>query len=130
MKMRSIILGVLTIFMAMPMYSQQNKWTLLGEKLVNDRLDHDIVVVTARQGDFKALQLRVKGASVDFRKVVVVYGNGMRDEIELRHTIPARGSSRIIDLRGNDRVIREIELWYDANTIRGRKALVRIFGRR
>lgn len=130
MKMQSVILGILMIFMALPMYSQQNQWALLGEKLVNDRLDHDIIVVTAKQGDFKALQIRVKGASVDFKKVVVVYGNGTRDEIELRHTIPARGSSRVIDLRGNDRVIREIELWYDANTIRGRKALVRVFGRR
>jgi len=130
MKTRSIFIIVLTLVLAMPALSQGRKWTFLGEKLVNDRLDHDIVLVTAKQGDFKSIVIRVKGASVDFKKVVVVYGNGERDEIELRNTIPAGGTSRIIDLKGNERIIRDIEFWYDANTIRGRKAVVRVFGRR
>ena len=129
MKTKSFFIIVLTLILAMPSFSQGRKWTFLGEKLVNDRLDHDIVLVTAKQGDFKSIVIRVKGASVDFKKVVVVYGNGERDEIELRNTIPAGGSSRIIDLKGKERIIREIEFWYDANTIRGRKALVRVFGR-
>ncbi|MBN1790454.1 MAG: hypothetical protein JW830_08160 [Bacteroidales bacterium] len=130
MKTRSFFIIVLTLVLAMPSFSQGRKWTLLGEKLVNDRLDHDIVLVTAKQGDFKSIIIRVKGASIDFKKVTVVYGNGERDEIELRNTIPAGGTSRIIDLKGKERIIREIEFWYDANTIRGRKALVRVFGRK
>jgi len=129
MKTRSFFIIVLTLVLAMPTFSQGGKWTFLGEKMANDRLDHDVVLVTAKKHDFKSILIRVKGASVDFKKVVVVYGNGERDEIELRNTIPAGGSSRIIDLKGKERIIREIEFWYDANTIRGRKALVRVFGR-
>jgi hypothetical protein len=102
----------------------------LGEKLVNDRLDHDALIVTAAKGNFTGIILRVKGASVDFHKVIVVFGNSETQEIALRNTIPAGGSSRVIDLKGNDRVIRGIEFWYDANTIRGRKAIVRVFGRK
>jgi len=107
-----------------------NKWVLLGERLVNDRPDRDVIDVTSARGEFSAILIKVKGASVDFHKVVVVYGNGRRQEIEMRETIAAGGSSRVIDLAGTERVIRKIEFVYDANTIRGRKAMVRVFGRR
>lgn len=128
MKHKLISLTIL-LFTFLSGFSQSGPWELLGEKLVNDRLDHDVVVVTAAKGDFKKIQIRVKGASVDFHKVIITYGNGKTEEIPLRHTIPAGGSSRIIDLAGHDRYIRSIEFWYDANTIRGRKAKVRVFGR-
>jgi hypothetical protein len=117
------------ILTASSLNAQGARWRFLGERIVNDRVDHDIIMVTASRGDMNALQIRVKGASVDFHRVVVVYGNGRRQEIELRNTIPAGGTSRAIDLIGNDRVVRSVEFWYDANTIRGRKAVVRLFGR-
>jgi hypothetical protein len=129
MKSRLMIIISLMFFMVIPLMANQGGWILLGEKAVNDRLDHDRLIVTAARGDFHNIQLRVKGASVDFHKVVVVYGNGQRDEIELRNTIPAGGSSRVIDLQGRDRVIKEVIFWYDANTIRGRKAVVRVFAK-
>ena len=106
------------------------KWIFLGERLVNDRLDRDVIAVTAEQGEFSSIIIKVKGASVDFHKVIVVFGNGRTQEVELRNTIGAGGSSRIIDLKGDERIIKQIEFLYDANTIRGRKALVRVFGRR
>jgi hypothetical protein len=46
------------------------------------------------------------------------------------NTIAAGGETRAIDLEGNDRVIRSVEFWYDANTIRGRQAQVRVYGLR
>jgi hypothetical protein len=60
----------------------------------------------------------------------VHFGNGSDQRIELRNTIPAGGESRAIDLEGQDRVIRSVEFWYDANTIRGRQAVVRLYGLR
>lgn len=36
----------------------------------------------------------------------------------------------MIDLRGGDRVIRSVELWYDARSLGGRKAVVKVHGRR
>jgi hypothetical protein len=130
MKTKSLILVTLAVLLSIPAMAVSVRWTFLGEKLVNDRLDHDRLLVTAARGDFNSIQLRVKGASVDFHKVVVVYANGGRDEIELRNTIPAGGTSRVIDLRGNERIIKEVIFWYDANTIRGRKAVVRVFAKR
>ncbi|MGH7562704.1 MAG: hypothetical protein ACRENB_16980 [Gemmatimonadales bacterium] len=68
-------------------------------------------------------------APVDFHRVTVHFASGGNQQVELRNTIPAGGESRAIDLRGGDRVIRSVEFWYDARTIRGRRAVVRLFGR-
>ena len=104
-------------------------WTLLGERRVTDKVDHDTIAVTAARGDFRHLQFRVTGRPVQFHKVVVHFGNGESQEIELREVIRAGGRSRVIDLEGHDRVIRSIDLWYDAQSIgRGKGALVKVFG--
>ncbi|NJK94313.1 MAG: hypothetical protein HC905_04635 [Bacteroidales bacterium] len=87
MKTRAFFLLILTVITTISAFGQRERWSLLGERLVNDRLDHDIIPVTVIKGDFTAIQLRVKGASVDFHKVVIVYGNGNKQEIEMRHTI-------------------------------------------
>lgn len=105
-------------------------WDLLGSRQVSDRVDHDVIAVGARNGDFRRIKITVQRASVDFHRVVVHYGNGSDQRVELRNTIAAGGESRAIDLEGNDRVIRSVEFWYDANTIRGRRAQVRVFGMR
>jgi hypothetical protein len=105
-------------------------WRLLGERAVTDRVDHDSIPVTARRGDWTAIQIRVKGVAVQFRSVVVHFANGTRHAVELRDVIPAGGASRVIDLPGADRAIQRIELVYDSQSIRGKQALVRVFGRR
>ncbi|HLF57310.1 MAG TPA: hypothetical protein VI942_10740 [Thermoanaerobaculia bacterium] len=106
------------------------KWQFLGERLVTDRLDHDVIAVTAYEGNFTALQVRVKGRAVQFRSMTVHFGNGTRQEVELREVVAPGGASRVIDLEGGDRVIQRVEFVYDAQAIRGRQALVRLFGRR
>ena len=105
-------------------------WDLLGTRQVNDRVDHDIIAVSSSRGDFRRIKFSVQRASVDFHRVVVHFGNGSDQRVELRNTIKAGGESRAIDLEGNDRIIRSVEFWYDANTIRGRRAQVRLFGMR
>ncbi|MDX2056635.1 MAG: hypothetical protein SFV24_02435 [Gemmatimonadales bacterium] len=103
-------------------------WTFLGQRQVSDRADHDVITVTGAEGKFSAIQIRVLRAPVDFHRVQVHFRNGGKQEVELRNTIPAGGESRRIDLEGDDRVIRSVEFWYDARTIRGRRAVVRLFG--
>ncbi len=106
----------------------QDNWVLLGQRQVTDQADHDAIPVTAARGDFRQIKLTVQRASVDFRRVVVYYRNGTNQEIELRNTVPGGGESRAIDLVGGDRAIRSVEFWYDANTQRGRQAVVGLFG--
>jgi hypothetical protein len=105
-------------------------WQLLGERRVTDRVDHDSIRVTAREGDFQALQLRVRGVAVQFRSMTVHFANGTSQAVELREVIRAGDASRVIDLAGGDRVIERVDFVYDAQSVRGRQALVRLFGRR
>jgi hypothetical protein len=105
-------------------------WDLLGTRQVTDRLDHDVIVVGGGRGDYRRIKIAVQRAPIDFHRVVVHFGNGGQQRVELRNTIAAGGETRAIDLDGADRVIRSVEFWYDANTIRGRRAQVRVFGLR
>lgn len=118
------LLGLATAAAARP------AWKFLGERAVSDRVDHDSIAVTAAEGDLVALQLRVKGHAVQFHEVKIHYANGEVQRVELREVIPAGGSSRVIDLEGKERVVRSVELLYDARTVRGHRARVRLFGRR
>jgi hypothetical protein len=111
--------------------ARADRWVLLGERVVNDRLDHDTIAVTGARGDYEAIKLAVRGNPVHFLDVKVHYANGGTQDVSIRSVIPAGGESRVIDLRGGDRVINRVEFWYEANSIgRGRRARIRLFGRR
>ncbi|HLG18120.1 MAG TPA: hypothetical protein VJH03_27010 [Blastocatellia bacterium] len=105
------------------------RWVLLGTRTVTDRADHDTIVVTARRGDFHAIKITVRNVAVDFKRVVVHFASGGDQEIELRDRIPAGGESRVIDLRGGDRVIRSVDFWYDAHTATRRRGVVSLWAR-
>ena len=59
-------------------------WDLLGTRQVNDRVDHDVIAVTSTRGDFRRIKITVQRASVDFHRVVVHFGNGGDQRIEMR----------------------------------------------
>lgn len=106
-------------------------WDLLGERTVTDRGDHDTIAVTGARGTFTAVKFEVRNHAVDFQRVVIHFGNGDDQKVELKATIAAGGESRVIDIEGRERVIRSIDFWYDAHTVgAGGKALVRAVGRR
>ena len=107
------------------------QWVTLGHRVVNDRLDHDAIAVGGGRGDFTAIKLKVAHSAVHFRSVKIHFANGGTDDVELRVVIPAGGESRVIDVSGDDRVIRSVEFWYEAESLRkGERATVRLLGRR
>jgi len=106
-------------------------WVFLGERVVADRVDHDVIAVTGARGSFSALKLVVRRRPVHFLDMKVHFANGSVQDVSLRTVIPAGGESRVIDLSGEDRTITRVEFWYEANSIGvGKTALVRLFGRR
>jgi hypothetical protein len=90
---------------------QQPQMVLLGSGRVNGGVDHD-TIQAGQQGTFRAIQLRVSGGAVNFLRIIVQYGNGTRSEIQVRSNIPSGGSSRIIDLPGDRRIIQRVDFWY------------------
>ncbi len=125
----SVLLAVLVAASAVVLADGPGDWVLLGKRTVTDRADHDVIVVTAARGDFRAIKLTVRRHAVEFRDVKVHFANGAVQDVEIRRVIPAGGETRVIDLVGDDRIIQRIELWYDAQSLGG-KAVVRVYGRR
>ncbi len=106
------------------------RWERLGSAHVTDRVDHDSIAVTAAQGDFESIKVKVYGRPVHFLDLKIHFGNGDTQDVSVRQVIPAGGETREIDVQGKERVIRRVEFWYEAESRRrGRGARVELFGR-
>ena len=114
---------------AIPVVYAQGRWELLGTAHVDGNVDHDNIAVGIRDGRFRALQLRVARGAIEFERVVIHYGDGEPEEIRVRQRIRDGGVTRAIDLRGSERVIRSVELWYARGGER-RRPEVQLYGRR
>ncbi len=121
---------VVLVLLAAALPAAAERWVLLGEKHVTDRLDRDTILVTAARGDFEAIRIRVRRSAVRFVDVKVVYGNDTSDDLGIRDVIPAGGESRVIDLVGGDRVLRRVDFVYEAKSLGRRGAVVQVWGRR
>ena len=105
------------------------RWERLGDSRVDGRRDHDTIRVNAR-GRFRAIRFFVQGGEIDFQRVVVHFENGADTEVEVRERIRRDGTTRSIDLPGDERRIRSVEVWYGrGNWGRSRPQLV-LYGRR
>lgn len=103
-------------------------WVYLGEAHVDGEADHDKIKVGRSEGRFRALQIRVDYAAVEFNHVVVHYANGTSEELRIRQKIRAGGSTRNIDLAGRDRAIDSVEFWYERANYGSRRPRVRLYG--
>ncbi len=105
------------------------RWEKLGEKRVDRAMDHDRIVIGRVEGTFTKLKLIVRHSAINMHKMVVHYGNGEDQEIEIRQDIPKGGESRVIDLSGKRRVIQSVDFWYDTKGLLNDKAIVELWGR-
>jgi len=105
------------------------KWENLGSKEVKDRSEQDTWHLGAGKGQFRRLKISVQHRAVRFYKLEVTYGDGEKDVIEVRSLIPAGGETRAMDLKGIDRYINKVDVWYEAHTARrGKRSQVTLFG--
>ena len=107
----------------------QRGWEMLGERSVNFKADKDEIMVTASEGRFSAVQIRVKRAPINMQRMVIHFGDGEDQTVELKDNFRAGGESRIIDLEGKKRVIRKVSFWYDTKGFGDHKAIVQLWGR-
>jgi hypothetical protein len=119
---------ILTIF-GQALYAQNyGRWVYLGESNVDGNTDHDKIKIGRDDGRFRSIQIRVERAPIEFYRVVVHYGNGADEEIAIRSRIKPGGKTRVIDLRGRDRVIDSVEVWYARARYDSAKPKLRLFG--
>ena len=107
----------------------QREWIHLGDKHVDGNSDHDKISLGSSEGWFRQLQIRVEDAPVSFKRVVVHFGNGTEEELQFREVINPGGSTRALDLRGQRRIIKSVEFWYEKVSADSKRPTVRLFGR-
>ncbi len=103
-------------------------WTLLGEQSVQGRNDRDIIRVGRRDGVFSKLMLVVEDSDLKLDDVIITYDNGRKHSPRVQHQFREGSRTRPIDLRGEARGIKEVELRY-GNVPGGGRATVQLWGR-
>ena len=104
-------------------------WEYLGTRKINKSFDRDEIYVTHSEGSFNALKIKVTKRPINLYDMKVHYGNGSIEDIRLRVHIPAGGESRVIDLRGGNRVIKKVVFRYETKTNQGKRAEIKLYGR-
>jgi hypothetical protein len=107
----SLIVGTLACVGLAPSAASA-RWEQLGCQKVGFLVDKDKIHVGRSEGKFKAIRLKVNGNKVHMMDLKVIYANGAPDDIPVREEIRAGGETRPLDLKGERRAIREIEMTY------------------
>jgi len=129
--MKKLLVLVFSIAMAVcftPAAHAEN-WVYLGQAHVDGQHDHDNIEVGHAAGRYRFLQVRVNNAPIEFDRIVVHYGNGQAETLQVRDVIRNGGHSRAIALEG-DRVVQSLELWYGKAHPFSRRPEVSLFGQR
>lgn len=108
---------------------RNNRWEYLGQSNVDGRRDHDTIRVNAR-GAFRSIQLEVRGGEIEFQRIVIHFENGADTDVAIRDRIQANSRTRAIDLPGDQRRIRSVEIWYGKDNWGRRKPNLRVYGQR
>ncbi len=103
-------------------------WSTLGERTVDGKIDRDTIQVGKEDGRFKAIKLEVDNSAIVLFDIKVTFGNGETFEPKTRLVFEKGATSRVIDLPGEKRGIKKIELRY-ANLPGGGRARVQVHGR-
>jgi hypothetical protein len=101
----------------------------LGTAHVDGQHDHDNIEVGRAAGRYRFLKIRVEHAPIEFDRIVVHYGDGQAEQLQVRQVIRKGGSSRDIPLAG-DRIVQSLELWYGKAHPLSRRPEVKLFGLR
>ncbi len=123
----AVVLGLLV--MLLPVQGVAARRVFLGSRLADFKLDHDEILVTSVRGEFSKLFFRVTRNDLEIFRLIVVFGNGQRDDIPVKLIFQEKERSRTIDLPGLRRFIRKIIFYYrTVGPLREGKADVRVWG--
>lgn len=128
------MIGVVTLFLislASASFGQNllKDWKQLGTRVVDYTLDHDVVSLNNSQEAFTQLKVVVKNGSLNMHKATVHFANGDKQDITFPDVVTTETDGRVIDLKGNDRVIEKVTFWYDTRNSSNQKATIEVYGK-
>lgn len=103
-------------------------WEFLGERSVRLVTDRDVIPVGPRR-QYSRLKLKVKETGIEIFSMTITLGNGRTLNIPMRQYIGKGKESRVIDLPGNDRIIRSVTLIYRSRPGSTERAIVKLYGK-
>ena len=111
--------------------AQANAWVNLGVQNVEFNTDRDVFYVGWDAGRFDSLRFKVMGNQVAIADVIVFYGNGSQEHLNVKEHLQPGETTQSYDLKGDHRVIKRIEVLYqtEGGSAFGR-AKVQILGSR
>ncbi|HMJ71583.1 MAG TPA: hypothetical protein VK508_21960 [Cyclobacteriaceae bacterium] len=135
MKFNRLMIGVVALFLlATANVSAQDNllkdWTQLGTRVVDYTLDHDVVSLNNSKEAFNQLRVSVKGGALNMHKATVHFANGDKQDIDFPEVVSGETGGKVIDLKGNNRVIEKITFWYDTKANSTEKATVEVWGKK
>jgi hypothetical protein len=113
--------------------SRQGRVIVLGQTLLAyEENDRDVLLLPACNSSANQrvtkLKLRALRGDADVESVVVVFGNGERQQLRVRENINQGQETRWVDLLGEARCIRKIVVLGDTDNSSDQRALLRVFG--
>jgi hypothetical protein len=131
--MKRILLAVLILLFfsveGLAYAAAQGGWERLGRREVDFKADHDRIDVGRHEGKFRQIEIRVQGAPVEIRRMVVTFANDEKFDLKIRRRFDESMRSHMIDLPGDRRVIKRIDFDYVSPNRRDRKAIVEVYAR-
>jgi hypothetical protein len=103
-------------------------WTMLGEHSVDGRRDRDRIQVGRDEGRFRQLTMVVIDSELELIELEIKFGNGKPFRPNVAHYFRENSRTRVIDLPGDSRVIKHIDLRYK-NLPGGGRARVQVWAR-
>ncbi|HEV7698733.1 MAG TPA: hypothetical protein VGO43_00745 [Pyrinomonadaceae bacterium] len=119
---------MLLMFLVGASVASGQDWKRLGEKDVDFHVDHDRIIARDK-GGIREVHFSVKNAPVKFSRVVINYKNGEKQEVEFLEDVQLGGDTRSITIEGNGRKIDSLDVWYETDSLGGKKAKVTAYGR-
>ena len=95
-----------------PFAWDQKGWTMLGERTVNGRADKDRIDVGREEGKFRKLTVVVLDSDLAMIDMEIKFGRGPTFRPDVKQDFREGTRTRVIDLPGDDRVIKWIEFKY------------------
>lgn len=116
------------LFAASANAQKPKEWKFIGDKVVNYRLDHDVIQADDTI-EYRQIRIRVTEAPINVMELKIYFDNGSVQDVSIRNPIKQDGESRVIDLNGGLRHLSKIEFWYSTIDTDKGKAKVAVWGK-
>ncbi len=103
-------------------------WKLLGTRVVDYTLDHDIVTLENTADKFSTIKINVKEGTVNVYKSSVHFTNGEKQDIDFPKGLSKATDEIEIDLKGDHQSIEKITFWYNTKIKSDQRSVIEVWG--